>query len=63
MSRFIDLLYLAEGLIDPNAPPLKILNPGLMPAWHSPAFPHIPPMKNRSLSDILLGHGETKESD
>ena len=61
--RYMDLLKDAEDLIDLTAPPLKIRNPGLIARWFTPTFPAIPPKKSVSLSDILSGHGETKEPD
>jgi hypothetical protein len=58
-----DLLKLAESLIDPKAPPLKLPNPGLIAAWGKPKFPNLPEMKRLNLDDILFGHGETAESE
>jgi hypothetical protein len=63
MSRYVDLLGLAESLNDPDAPKAEVPTPGRLPAWYTPAFPEITPMKTVTLSDILSGHGETKESD
>jgi hypothetical protein len=61
--RYKDLLKGAAALVDPEAPPLVLPNPGLVPAIGNHVFPILPPVKNMTLDDILLGHGETKESD
>ena len=58
-----DLLKLAQRLIDQDAPPFVLPQPGRLPAWGHFHFPEITPLKSVTLSDILSGHGETEESD